>query len=438
MPLTHRGALSGVDYSIPALADVRDPSKAFADFADTLPPTPAVLATETITGDKTASVNHLYLYEGSTPVTVTLPASGQAGDRVLVYQLGTGTITVSGIGVGTPVTTKQYDAVTAVWDGARWVGAPFSFSGTRPAESSGGVITDLNGFRYHSFDTPGIYTFVSHKDLSLEAVVLGGGGGGEDSSVGAAGPEGQGGVVVQQVIAVDDWTFTTVIVGSGGAQTVDGQASSFGATTAAGGKAGKRGSTTPPSTPVTLTGDWAVVAHSATVGGPGGVGPAASGIPGRGGGGGYDLLAPYPQETETYTYTTGGPYTYDCSYPARAENYQSGWQRVVGDPCVNNQCPGGWRCEATGYNPVTGQAILSCVTDVPVYSTRYLCDSGGSLSGTTCVKTCSGDNTQVHTGTRPKACNAGYSAVSGQCVDSRTPGGGRGEHGLVIVRYAHP
>lgn len=124
-----------------------------------------------------------------------------------------------------------------------------------------------------------------------------------------------------------------------------------------------------------------------------------------------------PHVYYTHTWTTGGTYDYDCSYGARAEQYQSGTQHIQGD----NQtpyCPGGWsvahvdcggvwcrhsdgRFQQNGWlsgcpGGWSGCNCGACCTSVPVYSTRYHCDSGGSLSGTTCHKTCQGNNTQTH------------------------------------------
>lgn len=425
MPLDHQGALSGVTYRIPALADVRDPSVAFAAFADSipaLPPIPAVLQIEQVTASKTADANTLYINETATPITLTLPATGQAGDRILASQVGAGTITLSGIGSGVPVTAGANTAVSAVWDGAKWVGLPFSFSGTRPVESSGGTVVDLNGFRYHLFTAPGVYTFTSHKALSVEGYVVGAGKNGTDGSTTAAGVAGGGGEVKPlAAVPVKDWTFTTVVVGA------DGSVSSFGTEVAAG---GTLGGTNPPTV---LSGDWLTVLKETVLGGPGTVSGATGDTYGKGGGAGIKVLAPYTQETESYSYTTGGPFSYDCSYGARREDYQDGVRDVYGDPCqgtYKDACPGGWWCINAG------SANATCWTQVPTYATRWHCDSGGSLSGTTCVKTCYGDSTQHHTGTRPKACNAGYTASGGQCVDPRSPLGGKAGGGLVAVRYA--
>lgn len=432
MPLTHTGAQSQVPYQIPALADVRDPSKAFADFADSIPASVKPVELTYVTASGPATANHLYVYDGAAGITMALPGSAKPGDKVIAYQVGAGGVTLAGVAVGPPITDKQYGAVTALWDGARWVAAPFSFSGTQPTQSTGGDVVDLNGFRYHIFRTPGTSTFVSHKAQDVEVLAVAGGGAGAGSSTTEPGNGGQGGAHSLETVSVAFWSFLPVKVGAGADGANPAQGSEFVSVNLAAGVNGVGGTPTPDSPALAITGDWATALGISSVGGngAGSVGPVDGATPGAGGGGGYKLLAPYTQETETYSYTTGGPYTYNCSYPARAEPYQTGSITVVQDPCVGGQCPPGWRCEDRGL--VAGNR---CVTDVPQYETRYHCDSGGSLNGTTCSKTCSGDNTQHHTGTRAKACNSGYVAVSGTCVDSRSPGGGRGSDGLVAIRY---
>jgi hypothetical protein len=467
MPKDHQGALSGVTYTIPELTDVRDIEVAFGGFADTLPPfppTPPVMTVADLAASLTATVNHLYISQGAAAVTVTLPATGQPGDKISVAQVGAGIVTIVGIGAGVPATTGEHTAVTAVWDGAKWVGLPFSYSGTRPGESTGGTRppVDLNGFRYHVFDAPGTYVFVPHKVLSVEAVVAAAGGGGETSSVGTAGPAGAGGqVLTAQTIQLNDWpTSTMVVVGAGGAQATDGGDSVLAGVTASGGVGGRAGQQTPASVPAVISGDWATVLGMTQLGGPGGSGPAAPTRRSIGGGGGYALLSPYPQETEEYSYTVGGTYDYDCSYGARAYQEQTGTTQHRGDtrPVY---CPDGWRPSLVTDAMVQCQNIanpaqvanngwmggcpggwypcgMNCCTDVPTYETRYACDNGGNLSGTTCVKTCQGNNSQTVTGTRPKACNVGYTASGGMCVDSRATGGGPGGNGLVALRYQYP
>jgi hypothetical protein len=77
------------------------------------------------------------------------------------------------------------------------------------------------------------------------------------------------------------------------------------------------------------------------------------------------------------------------SYPASSYQVQVGTQTIVGDPPVPNsaqgQCPPGWRNQIVGQ--IGLQGIYACVTDVPVYETRYSCNGGDSLQGQTCYGT---------------------------------------------------
>jgi hypothetical protein len=439
LPKDHVGALSGVTYVSPALDDDSDIEVAFAEFADSIPAAPRQLTVEAVTASKDATVNFMYINEGSGPVTLTLPAGVHEGDKVTVYQIGNPGREVSlvgGAGVsyqGPQTTTGQYTAVTAIWHNGKWVGSPFSFSGVRPTASTGGEITDLNGRRYHVFRTPGAFTFMSHKDQTLRVDLIGAGGNGVTSAVGDSGEGGYSGqVLLSQPLAAFGLDYIAVTVpGPAGA-------AKFGPLTAAGGQNGIPGTQTPNTPPTALSGDLAALLGP-TVGGSGGnaVGPVNGGQYGKGGGGGFDLLASYAQSSYVYSWTTGGPYTYDCSYGARGESYDAGGSNVavIGDPCVGGQCPPGWGCVSAPPD-----WVQRCHTTVyqPNWQTRYHCDSGGSLSGTTCVRTCSGDNTQHHSETRWNPCNAGYSEVNHVCVDSRPVGGGMGGGGAVVVSYAIP
>jgi hypothetical protein len=124
-------------------------------------------------------------------------------------------------------------------------------------------------------------------------------------------------------------------------------------------------------------------------------------------------VAPGLMERKQYTYRqedqgywVSVPVGY--SYPARAETYQTGTAQHQGD---NQQphCPATWSYAHTDCNGVWcrhadgrferngwlggcpggwyGCNCGACCTDVPTYGTRYHCDSGGSLSGTTCYGT---------------------------------------------------
>lgn len=430
MPQDHTGALSGVTYVIPELDDEADVEVAFAAFADTLPAAPKALSIQAITGDTDGALNVMYIHEGTGPVTITLPAGQFEGDKIVGYHLGNAgdTVTlVGGPGVsyqGPQTTDKQYSAITAIWHNGKWVGSPFSSSAVPPSASTGGEIVDLNGRRYHIFKNPGSFTFMSHQNQNLTVAVIGAGGNGVPGAVGDSGEGGYGGeVLLNQPYTAFGQDYIAVTVPN------PGETARFGTLTAASGANGIPGTPTPAGPPTVISGDLATVLGVTLVGGDGGnaVGPVNGGL-GKGGGGGFDLLASYPQTSYEAHWTTGGPYTYDCSYPARVSWEQVGTKDVYGDGCVNGQCPGGWWCQG-------GVAGGTCMTMVPVMENRYYCDSGGSLNGTTCSRSCQGDNTQHHSETRWNPCNAGYAESNHVCVDARATGGGLGGPGAVVVSY---
>jgi hypothetical protein len=109
----------------------------------------------------------------------------------------------------------------------------------------------------------------------------------------------------------------------------------------------------------------------------------------------------YHNEDHGYYTTVSVPY----SYPARAETYQTGTTQVQGDnqkpycpatwAYAHTDCSGVWcrhsdgRFERNGWlggcpGGWYGCNCGACCTDQPTYGTRYHCDSGGSLQGTTC------------------------------------------------------
>jgi len=344
---------------------------------------------------------------------------------------------------------------------------PFSFVGTLPSEPTGGDIVintdpdDGKQYRYHIFRTPGSHqlTWFNHSE-EVEVFVVGGGVDGQTSSYTDPGRGGDGGEVTGHTEPTVSATYKifTIRVGSNGEDSFinlpSGQVLS----------AGGSGHGEQSADPQTIPAGFAAALGQEKAGGDGGdnVGPVNATWFGQGGGGGFKLQEPYPQASYIRKWTTGGPYTYDCSYGARAERYQSGTTNITGaarpcNPCPPNAvlchgpcdcnfayldhagrahwsgrgqtgCPGGW--SVCGCN---------CCTSQPVYGTRYHCDSGGSLSGSTCRKSCTGDNTKHHQERVWTDCVRGMAPNgSRQCVDTREPGGGSGRQGVVVVRYEWP
>lgn len=131
MSTSHTGALSGHDYTIPQLADSANIVTAFTEFSDTIPAYPDVrIDVQTVTGDQATVAQTVYLYEGSSTITLTLPTPPEEGDRVVAYQLGDGevTLTVGGgedVGGGIPASGSKYAAVSAVFTDGSWYFLPF-------------------------------------------------------------------------------------------------------------------------------------------------------------------------------------------------------------------------------------------------------------------------------------------------------------------------
>jgi|688.fasta_scaffold62524_4 hypothetical protein len=439
MPKAHTGGGSGIEFQIPSLTDARNIETAFSTFADSIPAFPeSQLDVTVITASTTAVVRSCYISTSDTAVTVTLPATAVDGDRVVAYQTGGGLITMSPgatpVGGGIPNSGSQLGAVSAVYISGKWYFTPFGYSGTLPTTSTGGTIVDVNGFRYHVFTAPGQGLFVSAlaNGTDIEVFAVGGGAGGQADSLTVAGQGGVGGTVTSWTAKEANYAdIVTVTVGGVGELTK--VSTSSGVVEAAGGS----GTTATPTPGTAVDADLATAIGSVTVSGDGAtdVGPVVGANPGTGGGGGYLRKASYPQQSYQYSYSTGGPYSYDCSYGARSYQGQTGTTTIQGDPCVNGACPPGWSCQVSGYYPPFG-ASYNCFTTVPTYETRYACDDGGNLSGTTCVRTCSGDNTQWYTETRWTPCDAGYREESRTCIDAKPTGGGVGRGGIAVIKYA--
>jgi len=472
MPQTITGALSGHSYTIPELTDSAHVVTAFEDFANTIPAYPQVrMDVAHVTADvPAASVQKVYFVETAAPSTVTLPDVGLAdGDRVVVYQLGDGIVSflpgATPVGGGIPNTGSKYNSCTATYLGGKWYFAPFGYSGTLPSDSIGGdeIVdavdpSDGKTYRYHIFRTVGPALFTSAlRGQTVEVLTVGGGSDGETSSYTAAGLGGDGADLTEGSVTANYYDIYTLEVGGKDSPSHINLPS--GKVTADGGTGVRAPGD--DELPLSLRPGWASVLKISDVCGSGadGVGPVDGSTFGAGGGGGFKLKEPYKQQSYTHTWTTGGAYDYDCSYGARGEQYQSGTNNITGDQRPCNPCPGHavichGPCQCNfAWHDSSGRAHwgergqmgcpggwhvcgCNCCTSQPVYSTRYHCDSGGSLSGSTCHKTCRGDNTQHHSETRWTDCVSGMAPDADRnCKDTRPEGKGSGKTGVVVVRY---
>ena len=132
MSKTHTGALTEHDYIIPELTDSANIETAFTQFADSIREYPSSrLDTEVITGDHTAEVQTVYMYSGSSQITITLPDTGLFdGDRVVAYQLGDGEVLLNAglqnVMGGIPSTGAKFGACSGVYvEGSGWYFLPF-------------------------------------------------------------------------------------------------------------------------------------------------------------------------------------------------------------------------------------------------------------------------------------------------------------------------
>ena len=159
-----------------------------------------------------------------------------------------------------------------------------------PVVATGGTITNIGGYRIHTFTTSGTFTVTNAGDIEY-LIVAGGGGGGSNSSYSATGAGGGGGGGLSTgSIAINAQTYS-VIIGAGGSGKVGygngspgGDSSAFTITTigggfgagvsAAGGSGGSGGGASNAS------------ANSGGSGVPGQGNSGGAGFSGNGGGGG--------------------------------------------------------------------------------------------------------------------------------------------------------
>ena len=102
-----------------------------------------------------------------------------------------------------------------------------------PVTATGGTVTNISGYRIHTFTTSGTFTVTSGGDVEVLVVAGGGSGGG---SVGYSGGGGGGGVRTSTVSVTPG--DTAIAVGVGGVVKSNGSNSSFGPIVSIGGGAG--------------------------------------------------------------------------------------------------------------------------------------------------------------------------------------------------------
>lgn len=183
----------------------------------------------------------------------------EPGDRIAITEAVTGLdaalFTINSV----RLELRTSDLLWCTWGLVPWGIDPWW---TSPAfAATGGTITDIDGFRVHTFTSNGTFTVTSAGDpVTVEVLLVAGGGAGGDGNADAAGG-GAGGQVVATYSSVSLGAYS-VAVGAGGSPVAGlaggaGGASTFNGLSAAGGSGGG-------------TGDSAEDAGAGTIGGGGG------------------------------------------------------------------------------------------------------------------------------------------------------------------------
>ena len=158
------------------------------------------------------------------------PISSVVSQETTIKQEGTGSIKID----TTAESTSTTDLMEYSSDSTAQT-AYINESTSNTATATGGTITNVGGFRIHTFTSSG--TFTPNGSMNnVEVLVVGGGGGGSSSPWGGGGG-GAGGVLYKTNHSLS--TATTVTVGAGGGAGATGAHSYFGSLQAfGGGKAG--------------------------------------------------------------------------------------------------------------------------------------------------------------------------------------------------------
>lgn len=297
--------------------------------------------------------------------------------------------------------------------------------------ATGGTVTDINGYRVHTFTTSGTFTVTTQNDYEyIEYLVIAGGGGGGSQGGGGAGGyrcnvagelTGGGGTESPHPILSGSYIIT---VGAGGAA----QSSSIGT---AGGNSGITPNAPLGVPAIVSTGGGGGGSYNARDGGPGGSGGGAATGSGGGGAGGVRTADPV-----------------------------QGNDGALRQPQVNNSGSGGGGAGSAGVAGIThvggngGEGLTSQITGIPV--TR-----GGGGGGATFVNSYPTYNSESEEGVggsggggtgfarklglnfapTPGEANTGGGGAGGGVADAQTqtyntptPGGS----GIVIIRYPLP
>jgi hypothetical protein len=181
-------------------------------------------------------------------VNITLLATDTEASDV-DYSIVTGTLPAglsldgeTGVITGTAPSSASTSAVTirAIDTGGNFLDREFTFEIVVPVSASGGTISTVDGYKYHTFTSGGTLT-VSQGGQIDYLVVAGGGGSGTGSFSNNSGGGGAGGMLNgTQTISTASYSIS---IGTGGGEAQNGGNSSFnGITTTGGGRGSDYGS----------------------------------------------------------------------------------------------------------------------------------------------------------------------------------------------------
>lgn len=342
-------------------------------------------------------------------VSRTLQANS---DSVVTYSLAGGsslpsglTLAANGLLSGTltspPVAETTYNFTVVATDAELQTSSKaFSINATIGIEATGGTVSNISGYRVHTFTSTGTFTVVSGAGDIEYLVVAGGGGGGKAGDGGGGG--GAGGLL-QGNVAVSSGSYT-VTIGGGGA----GSTSIY----SAGGNNGANSSIS--GTGVAVTANGGGFGSSAFSGS----GYGSSGGNGGSGGGAAQRNAP----------VAGGRGIYPGStyINATRQGYDGGWVTGGSDSGAGGGGAGAAGANTSGSGGNGGNGLQSTITGSSVYY------AGGGAGGTSTAGGTGGlggGGNPTQNGTANLGGGGGGNRAQGSAA-------GAGGSGVIIIRYA--
>lgn len=197
-------------------------------------PTKSIRSESANTALVSGDANQVIRFTGTSSQVLTVDDVLEVGDRVEVIQDNSGSVEFSsGSGVnllsdngefGSSGQNTKVEIMCVAFGEYRLYGD--LVEAVSSIEATGGTLTDVGGYRYHTFTSTGTFEVTAApQDASVEYLVLSGGGGGGGASSaaaisnGGAGGGGAGGLVFGSTTITDNTYSVTVGAGGGGGDT---------------------------------------------------------------------------------------------------------------------------------------------------------------------------------------------------------------------------